>query len=157
MGLFASPQVGHLSSLKSGQGIGHHGGDGNYQLGNRPPGGLHLRASSLLNIGLLTPKQVLDAVLTFAGEHPVPLHSLEGFVRQILGWRLYVRAVYKWFMEMFSDANNWVMVANVFGMSQFAEGGLLDRQCGNLLDQLFSSIKYGLKAICPVNWYALQN
>jgi deoxyribodipyrimidine photolyase-related protein len=155
----------------------------------------HSLLSPLLNIGLLTPKQVLDSALAFAREHPVPLNSLEGFVRQILGWREYVRAVYllagekqrssnfwghtetlpesfytgatgippvdtvihrllatayahhierlmvlgnflllaeidpkavyQWFMEMFIDAYDWVMVPNVYGMSQFADGGLI--------------------------------
>lgn len=31
--------------------------------------------------------------------------------------------VYRWFMEMFIDAYDWVMVPNVYGMSQFADGG----------------------------------
>jgi deoxyribodipyrimidine photolyase-related protein len=33
--------------------------------------------------------------------------------------------VYKWFMEMFIDAYDWVMVPNVYGMSQYADGGLM--------------------------------
>lgn len=33
--------------------------------------------------------------------------------------------VYTWFMELFIDAYDWVMVPNVYGMSQFADGGLL--------------------------------
>jgi deoxyribodipyrimidine photolyase-related protein len=33
-------------------------------------------------------------------------------------------AVYQWFMELFIDAYDWVMVPNVYGMSQFADGGL---------------------------------
>ena len=33
--------------------------------------------------------------------------------------------VYKWFMEMFIDAYDWVMVPNVYGMTQFADGGLM--------------------------------
>ena len=32
--------------------------------------------------------------------------------------------VYKWFMELFIDAYDWVMVPNIYGMSQFADGGL---------------------------------
>lgn len=32
-------------------------------------------------------------------------------------------AVYQWFMEFFIDAYDWVMVPNVYGMSQFADGG----------------------------------
>jgi deoxyribodipyrimidine photolyase-related protein len=33
--------------------------------------------------------------------------------------------VYRWFMEMFIDAYDWVMVPNVYGMSQYADGGIM--------------------------------
>jgi deoxyribodipyrimidine photolyase-related protein len=33
--------------------------------------------------------------------------------------------VYKWFMELFINAYDWVMVPNIYGMSQFADGGLM--------------------------------
>jgi deoxyribodipyrimidine photolyase-related protein len=33
--------------------------------------------------------------------------------------------VYEWFMTLFIDAYDWVMVPNVYGMSQFADGGLI--------------------------------
>ena len=33
--------------------------------------------------------------------------------------------VYRWFMEMFVDAYDWVMVPNVYGMSQYSDGGLM--------------------------------
>ena len=33
--------------------------------------------------------------------------------------------VYRWFMELFVDSYDWVMVPNVYGMSQFADGGLM--------------------------------
>ncbi|UCE94635.1 MAG: cryptochrome/photolyase family protein, partial [Flavobacteriaceae bacterium] len=32
--------------------------------------------------------------------------------------------VYRWFMELFIDAYDWVMVPNVYGMSQFSDGGV---------------------------------
>ncbi len=155
----------------------------------------HSTLSSSLNSGLLNPKQVVDAALEYAKSHDVPLASLEGFVRQIVGWREYVRAlyvvrgvelrkanmfkaerqlthhwydgttglpplddmihkvqrhayahhierlmiagnamllseihpdaVYAWFMELFIDAYDWVMVPNVYGMSQFAAGNIM--------------------------------
>jgi deoxyribodipyrimidine photolyase-related protein len=155
----------------------------------------HSVISPLINLGLLTPQEVLEATLSHSKEHSVPLNSLEGFVRQIIGWREYVRAVYvfagerqrtanfwghtkklpeafyagetgiapmdtvirrllqtayahhierlmvlgnfmllceidpdevyRWFMEFFIDAYDWVMVPNVCGMSQFADGGLI--------------------------------
>mgnify|MGYP001213650365 FL=1 len=33
--------------------------------------------------------------------------------------------IHRWFMELFIDAYDWVMVPNVYGMSQFADGGLM--------------------------------
>lgn len=35
------------------------------------------------------------------------------------------KEVYQWFMELFIDAYDWVMFPNVYGMSQFADGGLM--------------------------------
>lgn len=54
----------------------------------------HSVLSPLLNLGLLTPAAVLDAVLQHAREHSVPMNSVEGFVRQVLGWREFVYAIY---------------------------------------------------------------
>ncbi|CAN5688679.1 cryptochrome/photolyase family protein [soil metagenome] len=146
-----------------------------------------------LNIGLLSPRHVLSRALAVAEQDDdVPLSSVEGFVRQVIGWREYMRATYhlhgrrlrsrnvlahsrplspgwwtaetgldpvdhviggvlergyahhierlmvlgnamcllrtdpdavhEWFMEMFVDAYDWVMVPNVHAMSQFAAG-----------------------------------
>lgn len=155
----------------------------------------HSLLSPLLNAGLLSPREVLDAALQHAERQHTPLNSLEGFVRQLAGWREFIRAmyllegtamrkgnfwqhtrpmpaacysastgilpvdtvirrvldngychhierlmvlgnffmlceiepdeVYRWFMELFIDAYDWVMVPNVYGMSQFAAGGLM--------------------------------
>lgn len=155
----------------------------------------HSVLTPMLNIGLLNPKQVLDKVINEANSFQIPLNSLEGFIRQIMGWRefihqLYEREgsrqrttnywkfsrkiparfytgntgiapidltikkilatgychhierlmvlgnfmllcefdpdqVYQWFMELFIDAYDWVMVPNVYGMTQFADGGLM--------------------------------
>jgi deoxyribodipyrimidine photolyase-related protein len=149
----------------------------------------------MLNIGLLTPKWIISESLNYAKANNIPLNSLEGFVRQITGWREFIRGiyesrgsyertlnfwkfkrkipasfydgttgippidetikrvlktgycnhierlmilgnfmllcefdpdeVYKWFMELFIDAYDWVMVTNIYGMSQFSDGGLM--------------------------------
>lgn len=146
-----------------------------------------------LNNGLLSPAEVVQAALKRSDD--VPINSLEGFVRQVIGWREYIRGVYRqfgrrqrcsnawqhhrpipaafysgttgivpvdsvihqvlrsgychhierlmvlgnfmmlceihpdhvyrWFMELFIDAYDWVMVPNVYGMSQHADGGLI--------------------------------
>jgi len=155
----------------------------------------HSQLSIPLNLGLLHPREVLSAALArfHDGRGEVPLASVEGFVRQILGWREYlfhvdrVRgpdlehansldhhhplpeaywtgatrmaclsdawqglhasgynhhierlmifgnlalglgsdpvALRHWFTAMYVDALDWVMVPNVMGMSQFADGG----------------------------------
>lgn len=155
----------------------------------------HSVLTPMLNVGLLTPKEVIDTTLSFAKENDIPINSLEGFIRQIIGWREFIRGlyesvgtqqrtcnywgfnrkipssfytgetgilpvdltikkvlktgychhierlmvlgnfmllcefdpdeVYRWFMELFIDAYDWVMVPNVYGMSQFADGGLM--------------------------------
>lgn len=59
----------------------------------------HAHVSFLLNVGLLTPRQVLRELTAHvqrqaAAGTPVPHNSLEGFARQLLGWREYMRALY---------------------------------------------------------------
>ena len=148
----------------------------------------HSVISPLLNIGLLTPGELISGALE--RKNTVPFQSLEGFIRQIIGWREFVRGIYntvelkknffghlnkmnnswyegstglgpldvvirrvisnayvhhierlmilsnlmllceiypgdvnRWFMEMFVDSAEWVMVPNVYGMGQFADGG----------------------------------
>lgn len=155
----------------------------------------HSLLTPMLNVGLLTPAQILKRTLQYAAEHDIPLNDCEGFVRQIIGWREFIRGVYRhkgryertrnfwgfkrkipahfwsgdtgigpvdtvirrvqegaychhierlmvlgnffllcefdpdevyrWFMELFIDAYDWVMVPNVYGMSQFADGGIM--------------------------------
>ncbi|MGL5911673.1 MAG: cryptochrome/photolyase family protein, partial [Phycicoccus sp.] len=158
----------------------------------RHPFVFHAAITPALNCGLLDPREVLDTVLEGAEDQGVGLPSLEGFVRQLIGWREYMRAtyhlygrrmrssnhlrhtrslapgwwdgttgldpvdhvihgvrergwahhierlmvagnamcllrtdpaeVYEWFMAFFVDAYDWVMVPNVYAMSQFAAG-----------------------------------
>ena len=47
--------------------------------------------------------------------------------------------VYKWFMEVYIDSYDWVMVPNIYGMSQFSDGGLMATK------PYISSSKYILK------------
>ena len=54
----------------------------------------HSLLSSSINIGLLSPKEVIDAVLIAFDKGLAPLASTEGFIRQVLGWREYVRGIY---------------------------------------------------------------
>jgi deoxyribodipyrimidine photolyase-related protein len=54
----------------------------------------HAALSPYLNIGLLNPREVGQAALQAYQAGTVPLPAVEGFVRQILGWREYVRGIY---------------------------------------------------------------
>jgi deoxyribodipyrimidine photolyase-related protein len=54
----------------------------------------HSRLSHALNLHLLNPREVVDAALEGYQQGSVPLNAAEGFVRQILGWREYVRGIY---------------------------------------------------------------
>jgi deoxyribodipyrimidine photolyase-related protein len=162
-------------------------------LTSRSPFVFHSVLSPMINRGLLTPQVVVQTALDYAAEHNIPLNSLEGFIRQIIGWREYIRGVYhaiaptqrqqnalkhrrtltadwyngttgllpidqviarvqergwahhierlmvmsnamllcdvhpdevfRWFMALFVDSDDWVMVPNVYGMGQFADGG----------------------------------
>ena len=154
----------------------------------------HSLLSPYLNIGLLTPAEVCDAVQSAFDNGDVPIESAEGFIRQVIGWREYVWGLYwmwmpdyaslnaldarrplppvfadpsstkmrcvsstladvhdrawahhiqrlmvignlsliagldpqqltDWMWENFVDGAEWVMVPNVIGMSQFADGG----------------------------------
>ena len=53
----------------------------------------HSVLSPCLNLGLLTPEDILDKVMAVADE--IPLQSVEGFIRQVVGWREFVRGVYR--------------------------------------------------------------
>jgi deoxyribodipyrimidine photolyase-related protein len=155
----------------------------------------HSVITPMLNTGLLTPAFVLSSSIDYAQENNIAINTIEGFVRQIMGWREFMRGmylvkgremrttnywnftrkipasfytgqtgvapvdhiiknvlqtgychhierlmvlgnfmllcefdpkeVYRWFMELFVDSYDWVMVPNVYGMSQFADGGIL--------------------------------
>ncbi len=58
-----------------------------------------------LNIGLLVPREVIDAVESAYRSDRVPINAAEGFVRQVLGWREYVRGVYWTAMPRYRDLN----------------------------------------------------
>ncbi|MEX2501720.1 MAG: cryptochrome/photolyase family protein [Trueperaceae bacterium] len=157
----------------------------------------HSTLSVPLNLGLLHPREVVDAALAHAedGRRRIPTNAIEGFVRQVIGWREFVHHVYRtrgaamhganalqahaplppaywgeptqlhclgttvgqlrrtgyahhiqrlmvlgnvaqlvgvdpeqvlaWFTATHLDALDWVMVPNVLGMSQYADGGTM--------------------------------
>ena len=67
----------------------------------------HSVLTPALNIGLLTPGQVLKQTLAFARKNEVPLNSLEGFLRQVIGWREFIRATYCDLGVPMRTTNHW--------------------------------------------------
>ena len=65
----------------------------------------HSMLSPCLNLGLLTPREVIDAALARVDD--VPMQSLEGFVRQVIGWREFVRGIYRNYSELQDATNFW--------------------------------------------------
>jgi deoxyribodipyrimidine photolyase-related protein len=65
----------------------------------------HSRLSAALNLKLLDPREVIAAAEAAWSAGRAPLASVEGFIRQILGWREYVRGIYWHFMPGYRDLN----------------------------------------------------
>lgn len=65
----------------------------------------HSLLSPLMNVGLLVPSEVIDKSLVYASVHKIPMNSLEGFIRQILGWREFVRGIYQNYSEVQDNSN----------------------------------------------------
>ncbi|MFN8653517.1 MAG: cryptochrome/photolyase family protein [Gemmatimonadales bacterium] len=77
----------------------------------------HSRLSAAMNVGLLHPREMIDAAIrcweesqaagrkALGAESPIPYASLEGFVRQILGWREYINGIYWLNIPEYRDSN----------------------------------------------------
>lgn len=65
----------------------------------------HSRLSALLNVKLLSPRETVDSAIAAYEAGDAPLNSVEGFVRQVLGWREFVRGVYWYHMPEYAQSN----------------------------------------------------
>lgn len=70
-------------------------GDYEDAITNRSDFVYHSVLSPIINLGLLTPQEVLEQAIDYAEKNSISLNSLEGFVRQIMGWREFVRGIYQ--------------------------------------------------------------
>lgn len=83
-----------------------HFGDYQDAITNRSPFLYHAILSPMINAGLLTPEEVIDEVIAAREKDPtIPLASVEGFVRQVIGWREFVRGIYQNFSEVEESKN----------------------------------------------------
>lgn len=98
---------GSLKALK--HFVNHHISDfGSYQdaITNRAPFLYHSVISPSINAGLLTPHEVIDEVIKARKKNPdIPLHSVEGFIRQVMGWREFVRGIYQNYSDVEESKN----------------------------------------------------
>lgn len=67
----------------------------------------HSLLSTSLNLKLLDPREAIDAALAAFNAGHAPLAATEGFIRQILGWREFVRGLYWRHMPLLADANQY--------------------------------------------------
>ena len=109
---------------------------GTYQdaMRNGEPFLYHSRLSGPLNLHLLTPAEVIGAALE---SRDAPLNAVEGFVRQILGWREYVRGIYWQRMPHYADEN---ALEAQLRMPKFFWTGETDMRC--LADAIHHTINH---------------
>ncbi len=65
----------------------------------------HSRISAVINLKLISPREAVDAAVAAYEAGVAPLNAVEGFVRQILGWREYIRGIYWTRMPEYADMN----------------------------------------------------
>ncbi len=67
----------------------------------------HSLLSPLLNLGLITPTYVIERALAYGQAHDIPLNSVEGFVRQVIGWREFIRGAWRTLPQSHWQQNFW--------------------------------------------------
>ncbi len=67
----------------------------------------HSVLTPFLNTGLLTPEEIIRKTLAYARKKKLAIQSVEGFLRQIIGWREFVRGIYQNFSEFQDKTNFW--------------------------------------------------
>ncbi len=66
---------------------------------------LHSVLSPYLNVGLITPKEIIKKILDIGKNKTIPLNSLEGFIRQVIGWREFMRGIYQNYEDKLENTN----------------------------------------------------
>ncbi|MDF3129135.1 cryptochrome/photolyase family protein [Kiritimatiellaeota bacterium B1221] len=97
----------------------------------------HSRLSALLNLKLLNPRECVDAAIAAYQNNRAPLNSVEGFVRQLLGWREFIRGIY--FQEMPEYAEMNALACEKVNVPTFFWDGKTDMAC--VADTMHSVLK----------------
>lgn len=69
--------------------------------------GFHSALSPMINCGILTAQEVVDKLVETSRSHKVPLASIEGFIRQIIGWREFMKGIYDNYITQMEETNFW--------------------------------------------------
>ncbi len=67
----------------------------------------HSVLTPFLNTGLLTPQEIVKETIQIAESKQIPIQSVEGFIRQVIGWREFIRGVYQNFSQQQDSSNFW--------------------------------------------------
>ena len=127
----------------------------------------HARISGLLNLKLLDPRTVLMAAEDAYHRGEAPIASVEGFIRQILGWREYVRGIYWTYMPKYLARNalNAQQKLPDFYWTGETEMNCLRQAVGQTLDHGYAhhiqrlmvtglfSLLFGVKPVEIHKWY----
>jgi deoxyribodipyrimidine photolyase-related protein len=115
----------------------------------------HSHLSAALNLKLLSPREVVAAAEAAYHDGSAPLASVEGFVRQILGWREYVRGIYWTQMPGYAERN--VLDAQA-DLPAWYWTGATDMAC--LRDALTQTLEHGyanhIQRLMVTGLYALM-
>lgn len=98
----------------------------------------HSRLSTSMNLKLLDPRECVSAAIEAYQEGTAPLASVEGFVRQIIGWREFIRGVYWTQMPEYAQKNHFDHQAE---LPSFFWDGKTDMQC--IRQSMSHVLKYG--------------
>jgi len=100
----------------------------------------HSRLSCVLNLHLLDPRDAIDAAVDAYEEGAAPLNSVEGFVRQILGWREFIRGIYWLKMPRYAELNalNADLPMPAFMWTGETEMNCVRQSVGQLIDHAYA-------------------
>ena len=112
----------------------------------------HSRISSSLNLHLLDPREAIDAAVEAFHEGEAELNNVEGFVRQILGWREFIRGVYWTRMPEYAERNSLDADLSVpaFMWSGETEMSCVQESVGQLIDHAYAHHIQRLMVLGPL-------